>query len=533
MKILMIAAENGAILGGKVGGIGDVIRDIPAALSELGQRVDIVTPGYQKFSRLPGAVRAGAIEVRFRGVIEHLEIYRLSAQGTEQADHWVVEHPLFAAGGAGVIYSDDSPDRPFAQDASKFALFCAAVAQACCESFWGALDVIHLHDWHAAFFALLARLSPTYLLLRESYLVYTIHNLSLQGIRPLEHDHSSLRAWFADLQEPWDLIVDPRYANCLNPTRAAINLCNRIHAVSPTYVQEIQAPSDPASGFVGGEGLEDDLRRAALAGRLVGILNGCDYPLEEKSNESELTSETLAAANKMPGADLLELIDINLQGWIAQQRLVESSHLLAFKRLWSWQQSALLDGDGLVVTFVGRLVAQKVNLLLQPLLEGDTPLDRILSSLQGRGVLLLLGSGDVQLERQMTAAMARHSNLLFLRGYSDQLSEQLYRCGKLFLMPSSFEPCGISQMLAMRAGQPCLVHHVGGLVDTVDNNHNGFAFDGITADQQALDLVERFNEVLSLYEENPSLWQQVAGRARNSRFLWRDAAKRYVEQLYN
>src|SRR6056300_946863 len=132
----------------------------------------------------------------------------------------------------------------------------------------------------------------------------------------------------------------------------------------------------------------------------------------------------------------------------------------------------------MLFTSVGRLTDQKVLLLRQTMHNGKSLLDNLLLQIKGRARLVLLGSGDPLLEQFLLEVAGRHSNFIFLRGFSIGLSECLYRAGDLFLMPSSFEPCGISQMLAMRAGQPCLVHAVGGLLDTVTDGSDGFVFSG-------------------------------------------------------
>jgi starch synthase len=146
--------------------------------------------------------------------------------------------------------------------------------------------------------------------------------------------------------------------------------------------------------------------------------------------------------------------------------------------------------------------------------------------------LLLLGSGDPVYEQFFTACAARHDNFVFLRGYSDAVAQALYACGDLFLMPSSFEPCGISQMLAMRAGQPCLVHHVGGLRDTVVDGISGFAFNGNGLSEQADALVETLRTSLDLYFEQPQRWRGIAAQAAAARFRWSDSIGLYLEHLY-
>ena len=116
---------------------------------------------------------------------------------------------------------------------------------------------------------------------------------------------------------------------------------------------------------------------------------------------------------------------------------------------------------------------------------GTTLLDTILERLGSNGAFFLLGSGTAEYEQFFLEVSARHPNFIYLQGYSDALSHALYNNGDLFVMPSSFEPCGISQMLAMRAGQPCLVHAVGGLNDTVQDGVTGFSFSGADSTEQA------------------------------------------------
>jgi starch synthase len=194
---------------------------------------------------------------------------------------------LFAANGPGQIYFSDAPERPYATDANKFAFLCAAVADWLLEAEslpdaihlhdWSLPDAIHLHDWHAAFFCLLRDFSPRHEKLRAVRTVFTIHNLSYQGTRPLRDDESSLETWFPNLNYDLESVQDLSARNCINPMAMAIRLADKISTVSPTYAKEICLPSDAATSFVGGEGLESLLVDAANDGRLTGVLNGCYY----------------------------------------------------------------------------------------------------------------------------------------------------------------------------------------------------------------------------------------------------------------
>ena len=138
----------------------------------------------------------------------------------------------------------------------------------------------------------------------------------------------------------------------------------------------------------------------------------------------------------------------------------------------------------------------------------------------------------VVFEDRLLEVAQRHANILFLKGYSEMLADPIYAAGNLFLMPSSFEPCGISQMLAMRAAQPCVVHGVGGLRDTVDDNRSGFVFDGDTTTEQAGRFVAETLRALELKSNNHDEWQKICIRAANARFSWSKSARATIEQLY-
>lgn len=500
----MIAAENGALPGGKVGGIGDVIRDLPQTLVARGHHVTVVTPGYQAFSKLRGAVAFAQSSVSFTGQTLELTWFRVPSAHTD-IEFRVVEHAAFAACGAGKIYCDDPPQAPFARDATKFALLCLAVAEGIKDSALATPDVMHLHDWHAALLPLLRAHHPRYIELRDIPMLYSIHNLSLQGIRPLAHNESSLANWFRDVVFPTEDLVDPRYGDCVNPTRVALRLCDAVHAVSPNYAREILVPSDPAHGFVGGEGLELDLQEAQREGRLFGILNGVEYPakLPARLSQAKLLAEAEALVDE----------------WLA--RADSDTHRLAKQRIVVWRKNPIRRG--ILITSVGRITRQKMQLLMEPV--GDaTALDALLITLGDAGRFIVVGSGDPEVESALAASAARCDNLLFLQGYAEAFGYRLYSGGDLFLMPSSFEPCGISQMLAMRSGQPCLVHGVGGLLDTVVHGETGFVFDGKTPAEKVQHLLACFEDALDIWRHNPESWEAMREAAAAQRFSWKAAA---------
>jgi starch synthase len=516
MHILMVAAENGALPAAKVGGIGDVIRDAPRALVRAGHKVTVLTPGYQALSQLPGSQLLLTMTVRFANALETLALYQVKPDSDAAGvRHLVLEHPLFAACGIGAIYCHDAYE-PFATDAAKFALFSTAVCHAVATRAVGKIDVVHLHDWHAALVLLLRKFDPAYQALQEVRVVYTIHNLSLQGVRPFDDNWSSPSHWFPQLEYERTQVADPRYPDCINLMRTGINLADQVHVVSPRYAEEILLPSVPASGLVRGEGLENDLRQLHKQGRLHGILNGCEYDSDGKTR-------------RPTRKQMLEQAQRALLDWVGLRSQIPAAWFHAEQRLQNWMQ--VTEPGKFVLASVGRLTPQKVRLLQQRLDSDHFVLDALLELLDD-GCLVMTGSGDPACEQFMLEAMRRHPNFLFLCGYDEKLGAMLYNFCDAFLMPSSYEPCGISQMLALRAGKPVLVHAVGGLADTVQHGVNGFSFTGKDEQEQAGNLVATFTEMLQVYHGRLPFWRKLCRNAANARFSWDQTVAGYLQQLY-
>jgi len=309
-------------------------------------------------------------------------------------------------------------------------------------------------------------------------------------------------------------VVDPRYPDCINPMAAGIRLADRVNTVSPTYATEILRPNDEQHGFHGGEGLEHDLRRVWSDGRLFGILNGCEYPKMDR---------------RRPGwRRLLDAVASDLAAWQGHDDERAALHDVARRRL-----AALpTRRPAHVLASIGRMTRQKAALFLQAGDDGRTALEGILDDLGRSGCFIMLGNGDAELEHAFARVSAERRNFLFLAGFSLAAADLLYQAGDLFLMPSSFEPCGISQMLAMRAGQPCVVHAVGGLADTIRDNANGFSFQGDTPLSQASQFRAAVRHALQLRRNDQTRWIRIREAARSARFTWEAAALQYVGEMY-
>jgi starch synthase len=150
----------------------------------------------------------------------------------------------------------------------------------------------------------------------------------------------------------------------------------------------------------------------------------------------------------------------------------------------------------------------------------------------GDGIFILMGSGDRAMEQFCTRMMQEHTNFLYLQGFSEELADLVYTVGDLFLMPSSFEPCGISQMLSMRAGVPCIVHGVGGLKDTVIHGVNGFVFGGNSRDAQVMDMLDCTSAAIDLARSDNKSWHLIRKNAATARFRWDDVVNDYINKLY-
>ncbi len=297
--------------------------------------------------------------------------------------------------------------------------------------------------------------------------------------------------------------------------RAGIRLADKVHVVSPTYAREVQLPSDSDHGVIRGEGLEKDLQQAARQGRLFGILNGCEYPAGRQ--------------RPVPHRQFMQEAARVLDAWVGTKLWIKAALFKALQRLDAWSERT--RKPPLVVASVGRITAQKIRLLAMPTRDGRAALDAMLDQLDN-GIMVVLGSGDESYEHFLLEVMQRHENFLFLNGFSESLADLLYRYCDLFLMPSSFEPCGISQMLAMRAGTPCLVHKVGGLADTVRHMENGFCFEGEDLQSQVAAMLAVFTEVQQLRTGRLPLWNNICRNAATARFSWEEVVHAYVDKLY-
>ena len=510
----MLASENDTLRGGKVGGVGDVLRDLPRALASRGWRSTVIVPSYGFLHRDNAATLRGTVSFPFAGKEEQAEVWD-ATPGTEREGVTILVVHHGGIGGEPIYYNDPSKEA-FSRDAAKYALFCSAAGQYCREI--AGEYRLHLHDWHTGILFLLREVHPRFAHLKGVKTAFTIHNLAIQGTRPITGPGSTVEQWFPELFPGASWIPswrDPRYDEiCFTPMAAGIRCADHVNTVSPGYAAEILLPSDHAKGFYGGEGLEGLLGEVSRGDGLSGILNGTEYA--DAGAEPRLSFDSLCT-----------LMAEEVALW--NSRHPDPLHSLALGRI----EALRSRPPSVVLTSITRVVEQKIRLLFERGTGGKPAVEEIIALLEDRdGLYIIQGSGIAEYEAILESLFRNSGRLLFLKGYSERLARALFRNGSLFLMPSSFEPCGIGQMVAMREHQPCLVHAVGGLKDTVLDGVNGFTFAGDTLTSQADGFAAAVHRALALFFESPNQWQEVTAAAGAARFTWEKAARQYTERVY-
>ena len=507
-NFLFVAAENDAIPNCKAGGMGDVVRDVPREIARRGDKVHVVVPAYSRLHK-NGTFKEN-LDFQLRGTTYRAELYEVTPKKiVENVTHYVIHHPEIMEGGIAHIYHDD-PTEPFFNDFVKFMIFNTAVAEAIKIGAFGELDIVHMHDWHSSAVLFLKTYHPDYTNLKKMRYVYSIHNLAIQGIRPFYDNYASVHHWFPQINLDHKMLMDPRYQDCINLMAVGIRLADAVHTVSPSYKEDVMLPSQKPE-FIGGESLENDLQQANNEGRLFGILNASNYGNIRVAEKGLLYRNTVKA----------------LFRWLQDESKKYKADFLAHTG------EKIMEYVGnrpkFIVSSVARLTEQKFYFFMR----SPEALEAMLKRLEKvDGIFMVLGTGDPGYEEQFRNMSYKHKNFIFTNGQSEDLIDSMYLETDLYFMPSLFEPCGISQMLAMRNGNPCLVHHTGGLKDTVEHLKTGFAFDGKTYDEKIKNMVKIFDQALDIWENDQSRWKKIKANAKKMRFTWEKSLDEYYKYLY-
>lgn len=478
MKVLYVASECAPFI--KTGGLADVIGAVPKNLTSLGVDTKVILPAYPALAKLTA---------RGKLVLEIADLHggaaRLVAVKSKGIHLLLLDAPhLFDR--AGNIYLD-ADGQDWDDNHLRFGALCQVAAQVALGGLQGDKmwkpDLVHCHDWQSG-------LVPAYLKIAKDAgevnvppCILTIHNIAFQGLfdaSVIETLELSPDMFSSDGFEYWGKV---------SFLKAAITYSDKITTVSPTYARELMLPEF-------GMGL-DGLMRSRHAD-LSGILNGIDTdvwdPIHDKALKATYYVRTLKRKAK-------------------NRALIEARFNLDVEA----------DPKAPLFCVISRLTTQK----------GLDMLVAALPKLVGRGArLALLGSGDKDLEAAFIGAAHQYTGRVgTIIGYDEKLSHMLQGGADAILVPSRFEPCGLTQLYGLRYGTLPVVAHTGGLADTVidaneaalaDNCATGFQFTPITT-AELENVIDRACDVFA----QPDVWNAMVRRAMNHNVGWDKSAKAY------
>jgi starch synthase len=474
MRVLHAAAEVFPLV--KTGGLADVLGALPQALAQAGADVRLVLPGLPAIKN--GVVRQTLVcEIGAVFGAGKVSLW-LGEMPTGGLPVYVIDAPyLYQRGGNPYLAANGSewPD-----NLQRFALLgwvAAHLAAGELDANW-CPDVLHAHDWHAAMACAYVAAYPA----NRVATVFTVHNLAYQGLFD-EGDYATLGL-------PARLLVPDglEFHGQVSFMKAGLTYAHRVTTVSPSYAAEMatEAFGCGLDGLVSARGSD-----------VSGILNGVDGDIWNPATDAGI------AARYSPAA-----LGGKLQCKAALQQAM----------------GLKLDPKALLLGVVSRLTSQKgLDLVLAALPE----------LLATGAQLAVQGSGDVALEAAFTAAAAAHPGRVAVRlGYDEAFAHQMMAGADAALVPSRFEPCGLTQLYALRYGTVPVVRRVGGLADTVTDasadalrrdEATGFMFDAATPAALAAALSQAAKA-----HAQPRLWQKIMLRGMAQSFSWEDAAAKYM-----
>ena len=468
MNILYVTSE--AVPFCKTGGLADVAGSLPPSLAANGDRVSVILPLYEtvkdKWGDRLHFEKWTFVRLAWRSV--YCGLFSVEREGVTW--YFIDNESYFRRSDLYGYYDDGE----------RFAFFSRAVTELL-RSLPEKPDVVHCNDWQSA-------LVPVYIrdeavrddFYRSIRTVITVHNIEYQGRfgRETVEDLFGLdRGWFDGGTIAFDGDV--------NLLKGAIVTADAVTAVSPTYAQELKC-----AYFA--HGLENVMRMSE--GKLHGVLNGIDMKRYDPAHDESLAAPYSAddlAGKRQDKAALQKLLGL-------QER-----------------------PDTPILAMVTRLVSHKgLDLVCETL---DTIMEKDVQ-------LVVLGKGEAKYETFFEYAKQRYGGRMAVHlGYSEQLAMQIYAGADLFLMPSKSEPCGLSQMIAMRYGTVPIVRETGGLKDTVrayeawNSAGNGFTF----ANYNAGDMCHVVCQAIDLYHNNRDVYALLQKRGMTADFSWKRSAQAY------
>jgi starch synthase len=469
MRVLFVTAEAEPLA--KSGGLADVSRALPIALRQQGVDVRVLLPGY------PSAVEQLVnphVEANLEPLLGVESVTLVSGYlPNSDVPVWLVIAPSLFTRAGGLYQADDGQD--WADNALRFALFaCVATEIATGRVLDWKPDVVHSHDWHAGLVPLLLGMQNGL----KPATVFTIHNLAFQGNFP--------QRVLPTVGIPEHLFNGDgiEFYGQISYLKAALQYSDKITTVSPTYANEILTP-EFGCGF-------DGVLNARKED-FCGILNGID-------NISWDPATDVHIAQRYSRND------------ISGKRVCKRE----FQRTWGLEINACRP----LIGFVSRLAHQKM---------ADVVLDVVSEIVVAGGQFILLGEGDPALEVAFQRLQYDYPQRVAIHiGYDQALAHGLQAGADILLAPARFEPCGLTQLYALRYGTVPVVRRTGGLADTVkdiESSDQGTGFTFETADRYAL--MDTIQRALALYKE-PLAWRRLQLKGMIGDFGWDASAARYV-----
>ncbi|MDR0922025.1 MAG: glycogen synthase GlgA [Lactobacillales bacterium] len=473
MKVLFAASECAPFF--KTGGLGDVAGALPKELVRKGEEVRVVLPYFTKmaerYKEQLEDVLNFEVFVGYRK--QYCGVKTLTLEGVQ---YYFIDN----------LYYFNRPDLyGYYDDGERFAFFQMAIIEMM-EKVDFIPDLIHVNDYHTAFIPFLLKEKYRWIqAFSEIHTVLTIHNIEFQG----QFDQSILWELFGMGSERYqDGTI--RWNNCVNFLKAGILYADRVNTVSPSYAKEIQTPEF-------GAGLDQVLRMES--GKLSGIVNGIDYDSNNPETDKLIPYHFSTA---------------DLSGKAMDKAEIQKKMGLPIRE------------DVPLISMVSRLTYQKgFHLVLQ----------EMENILQQDVQIVLLGTGDPTFESGFRYFASRYPEKFSASISFDVALAQLFYAGSdLFLMPSAFEPCGLSQMMAMRYGTLPVVHEVGGLRDTVipfnpvTGEGTGFGF----IEFDSYFLREAIGKAIDLFCNSKKAWQKMQLSAMSQDFSWTTSSQAYLD-LYH
>ena len=470
-SILMVAGEGLPFI--KTGGLADVIGSVPTALTEQGHEVRVVMPLYKNVA--DKYLDSFSFEKEFTVSVYYNEVpVRIYSKDENGVKFYFIQHQGYFERDTLYGYDDDGV---------RFGYFQKAVLEMLNQlDYWP--QVIHCHDWHTGMIPCMVKEchtdDPRYADIKT---VFTIHNIAFQG-------NFSADILVPALGVPYYLFENGsvRFDTGISFMKSAFVYADKITTVSPSYAQEILTPQY-------GEHMEAVLNMRKYD--LWGIVNGIDTVLWDPKTDPELPYH-------------FDLINVKEE---------KTNCKLALQKELGLDQRA----DVLLVGCVSRLTWQKGFYLMMEQLNAICAMPIQLA---------ILGSGEKEIENKFTdLANGNKGKIAFYRGYNESLAHRIYAGSDLFLMPSLFEPCGISQLCSMRYGTLPLVRETGGLKDTVapyneyEKTGTGFSF----AKYDSTDLVNKLNDAIKVYYNKPDDWAMLRTNAMTYDVSWQSSAREYTK----